>query len=137
MINVILEPKSSKNIIATIAIGSQYQYNWITHAEPNWKEYCIKHDLGLIVVTDDLIPKNDSHWKKANWQKMLLGQAIKNLNKGIKNVCHIDTDFIINPLAPNVFDNIDLSRISIVSQEKNLPFDDKLVKRKISFYSSA
>jgi len=133
MIETIIAPKKSGNVLVTIAIGIKYKSLWEKHASANWMEYCVKNDLGLLVITDDLIDKNHEYWKKANWQKLLLGEALKKHNSEIKNVCYIDTDFLINPNAPNIFDVSDLDKINLVSLFNNLPFDLNLVKKRIAF----
>ncbi len=51
----------------------------------------------------------------------------------IENLCYVDTDFLINPLAPNIFNNFNKNKISLVSQIKNLPYDLDFVRRKIAF----
>lgn len=124
----------SGNILATIAIGSQYIDDWETYALKNWENYCLKHELGLIVVDQDLIDKDDPLWKKATWQKMLLGECISKSYPSVKNVCYLDTDILINPFAPNIFDFHLENCISIVSQIKNLPFPLHETLRRIAFY---
>ena len=133
MIETIIAPKKSGNILVTIAIGVKYKSFWEKYASTNWMDYCDKNDLGLLVITDDLIDNNHEYWKKATWQKLLLGEALKKYNSEIKNVCYIDTDFLINPNAPNIFDVSDLDKINLVSLFNNLPFDLNLVKKRIAF----
>ncbi len=130
---LILEPGKSKNIIATIAIGSEYLDSWEQYALPNWKEYCIRNELGLLVINEDLISRNNKFWKKPTWQKLLIGDALNKSNLIIENVCYLDTDILINPNAPNIFDSYNSENFGLVSLRNNLPFPYEEVIRRIAF----
>ncbi len=134
MIKEIIGTKESGNAIISIAIGESYEKKWHRYVSKNWEYYCQKNKLGLFLVTDNLISKQNSHWKKATWQKLILGDSIKKYNKKVKNLCYIDSDFLINGNAKNVFDDYDEDKISLVSQFKDLPYDEHLIKRRISFF---
>jgi len=117
---VYLKSKSN-NYIVTIAIGKIYLNNWKEFALPTWKKYCLKHDIGLIVFTKELISKEDPKWKKPTWQKLLLGIKLSELKLIIKNVCYMDTDFLINYVnAPNIFKFYNPKTIGVVSMHKNI-----------------
>lgn len=133
MFKIIKKPKLSKNYLSTIAIGDVYYNNWFKYALPTWIKYCDNNDLGIIVITDDLIKKTDSYWKKATWQKLLLGKTFSENNIDIENICYLDTDILINHHAPNIFDSYDKEKIAVVSQRKNLdqPLNETL--RKLAF----
>ncbi len=133
MDKLILSTKSG-NYLVTVAIGKKYLNLWEKYAKFNWIIYCKKNNLGLIVITKDLINKSNKFWKKANWQKLLIGEFLKNkyLNN-VKNVCYLDTDILINPFSPNVFKFHDESKISIVSSVRNLPYDLNESRKKVAF----
>ena len=59
MIEVYRPNGCSGNCLVTIAIGDVYKSEWKTHALPGWLKYCDRHDLGLFVVTADLIAKEE------------------------------------------------------------------------------
>ena len=130
---IIRKPKKNKNYLATIAIGEKYFNDWYNFALPNWIKYCENNDIGIIAVTDDLISKNDQYWKKATWQKLLLGSKIKEKGIDIENVCYLDSDILANPFAPDIFFNYDEESIAVVSQKKNLeqPLNETL--RRLAF----
>ncbi len=130
---VIIKPKKSKNVIATIAIGEVYYNEWSKNILPNWKKYCQNNNLGLIVFKNHLISENDPKWKKPHWQKMLVGREIKKNNLNINSVCWLDTDTLVNPYAPNIFDYYDEKTIGLVSLRKNLPFNYNLAIKKLAF----
>lgn len=131
---IIIKPGQSGNIIVTIAIGKEYTENWMKYALPTWQKYCERHKLGLVVFDDDLISKNDITWKKPTWQKMIIGDYLSKHLENVVNVCYIDSDFIINYFAPNIFDFYTPSTIGLVSQYRNLPYVQEDVKRRIAFF---
>ena len=130
---LILESGSLKNYIVTIAIGEKYLNAWQNNSQKNWIEYCKKFEIGLIVIEKDMIDFNDFYWKKATWQKMLIGDYLKNQSFIINNICYLDTDFLINHHSPNIFENYDIRKIGLVSQVYNMPYKEIDVKRRIAF----
>jgi hypothetical protein len=133
VMKVIIEPGSSGNVIATIAIGGEYYNSWERYASPTWKKYCEHHGLGLIVFDNDMLSTESNLWKKRQWQKLLIGDELLKSMPTVRNVCYLDTDILINYTAPNVFDGYDEDTISLVSQNKSLPYPLESVLRRIAF----
>ena len=133
---IFLNPKKKKNFLVTIAIGKKYFKNWEEYSKKNWITYCKKYSLGLIVITDHLIDKKHKFWKKPTWQKLLIGSFLNtNLkNNTIQNLCYLDTDILINPLAPNIFEMWKKNKIGVVSMRNNIPYDYIQVRKYIAFY---
>ena len=130
---IIVEPGRSKNIMATIAIGEAHYKIWEQNALPGWLAYCKRYDLGLVAFDEDLVSQSDPQWKKATWQKLLIGNTLKTALPSVNNVCFLDTDILINPLAPNVFDSYDSKTVGLVSLRKNLPYPYDAVLRRVAF----
>jgi len=131
--NVLIEPGESKNVLTTIAIGEEYYNSWEQFAFPTWKKYCERNDLGLIVFDTDLLPKDSTIWKKPNWQKLLIGHELKINLPNVSNVCFLDTDILINFMAPNIFDSYNPDTIGLVSLHQNLPYPREEVLRRLAF----
>ena len=131
---VIIDPGISGNVITTIAIGEEYLQKWLEFALPSWRKYCELNNLGLVVFDEDLMPTTDSKWKKATWQKMIIGDYMSIHAKSVVNVCYLDSDFLINYCSPNIFDFYDEETIGLVSQYKNLPYPELDVKRRIAYF---
>ncbi len=129
----ILLNSKKKNFIVTIVIGEKYLKQWNEYAAPLWKKYCIKNDIGLIIIKDNLIEKSNFFWKKAVWQKMLVGEYLTKNEKKINNVCLLDSDILINPFSPNIFEFHNESKFSVISEIFNLPFNLERVKKKLAF----
>ena len=121
-------------MLATIAIGEQYLQPFMKYAYHTWAMYCHRHDLGLILFDEDLISPDHPKWKKATWQKYLIGEVVSNSNLKVENVCYLDTDILISPLAPNIFDQHKKGRVSLVSQWYNLPYRRDDILRRIAFF---
>ena len=131
--NIIRDLGSSGNALVTLAFGGKYLDYWQSNAANNWKRYCDFHDLGLIVIDSPLCPDSDKNWKKAHWQKLLVGEFLSEKLPNINNICFLDSDILINPLSPNIFDNYNSSTIALTSLRKNLPYPYDDVLRRMAF----
>jgi hypothetical protein len=120
-------------VLATIAIGEQYLQPFMKYAYHTWEMYCHRHDLGLILFDEDLISPDHPKWKKANWQKYLIPSVITESGLSVNNVCHLDTDILISPLAPNIFINYEPTKIGIVSLRTGLPLEHQQLCRMLAF----
>ena len=130
---VVIEPRRSGNVLATTAMGGDYYNNWYTYAFPSWKIYCERHGLGLVAFDKDLLSTDDEYWKKANWQKLLIGEVLAKSLPNVRNVCFIDTDFLVNPYGESVFDSYNENFIGLVSKRNNLPYSGESANRRIAF----
>ena len=130
---IYIEPGASGNILSTVAIGGAYLDSWESNALPGWLEYCRKHGLGLVVFHEEMLEKESGVWKKANWQKLLIGFALREAGVKVKNVCYLDTDILISPLAPDVFESYDEETICLVSQVHRLPQPLHQTLRRLAF----
>jgi len=131
--NIVLPLGSSRNLIATIAIGQEYFSPWEKYAQPSWVEYCRRNDLGLVVFDQELISSDQKEWKKPTWQKLLIGEILRKADIDANNVCYLDSDILINPTSPNIFDSYKPSTIGLTSVRKNLPFPLNEVLRRMAF----
>lgn len=130
---VCIKPGKSGNVLVTIAIGDSYLSAWKKNALPGWENYCRRHGLGLIAISEELISKENMVWKKATWQKNLIGEVLSKSNLNINSVCYLDSDILISPFAPNIFDNYDSETIGLVSQINGLPQPLHLTLRRLAF----
>ncbi len=130
---VYLKPGKSKNILTTIAIGPKYLSSWEKNAMPGWVNYCKAHDLGLVVFDKADSSTDDPFLKKTQWQKLLVGKKIQSSGLDVLNICYLDTDILISPLAPNIFDGYNTKKFRLVSQINNLPNDREYNLRRLAF----
>jgi len=129
---IIIKPK--KKLIACIAIGLEYRSLWEKNILPTWKLYCKKNNIGLVLFKNDLIEKKSLFWKKATWQRLLVGEVVKKKFPKVEELCVMDIDIIINPYSPDIFKSIKKNKINLTSLRKNLPFNYNDTIRKIAFF---
>jgi hypothetical protein len=132
MITSLIKPQ--KNTLVCIVIGKKFYSSWYKNIFPSWKLYCKKNKIGLIAFTDNLIQETDPFWKKATWQRLLVGEKVREKFKVVKNVCVIDVDILINPYSPNIFKLCKLNKINTTSLRSNLPFKYENTIRKLAFF---
>jgi len=132
--HIIRKPFHSRDYVVTIALGDDYLKNFKQYSLPTWLNYCEKHDLGIIVFTEPLIDTKSKIWKKANWQKLLIGKLIKQNDLRVDNVCFLDTDILINHFSPNIFKFYDCDTFGLVSQFENVPFPIFETQKRIAYY---
>lgn len=130
---ILRKPSNNANYIATVAIGDTFIKAWEYAALPSWIKYCEIYDLGLIVFDANLIDEKHPKWKKSNWQRLLIPEAILAAGYEICNVCYLDTDIIISPIARNIFEFHDPEKIGVVSQINGLPLDRHRALRLLAF----
>jgi hypothetical protein len=130
---VLIPPGRSGQILATIAIGASYYDVWHRHAMPGWRRYCTRHGLGLVAFDDDLIARDHPRWKKPTWQKLLVGNAVSQLLPSARQVCYLDTDILVNPTAPNIFDGWDPGTFGLISFRHNTPYPLESALRRMAF----
>jgi len=133
MLKIYRRPDTKKNWLVTVAIGEKYLTNFEKFALPSWKKYCERHDLGIVAVTNQLLAQDDPHWKKPNWQKLLVPKLLLSEFSHVELVCYLDTDILINPYAPNIFDHYDGKSYGLTSRVDNLPMPLDLVQRQFVF----
>jgi len=130
-IKTYLEFNSGKALV-TIAIGDKYLEKWEKNALPSWIQYAEKHKFSILAVVDDLIPKKDPKYKKPTWQKLIIPNYIISNDFNYNQIAYLDSDVLINPLAPNIFDSCDMEKINSTSLRFNLPYDYNKTLRKIA-----
>lgn len=125
--------KDARGLIATLAVGGDHLLRWEQYALPLWDQYCARHNLGLVAVTERIsaIGSGPTH---IMWQKFLIPEYIRNAFDYMQNMLYVDTDILINPQAPNVFDEFDSRGIGLVSQVSKLPYPHQEVLRRIAFF---
>jgi hypothetical protein len=130
---VYIQPGVSGDVLTTIAVGAPYMEAWEAHAKPGLEAYCRRHGLGLIAFDRDLLPEGDPNWKKPTWQKMLIAESLAMSGIQANNVCYVDSDILVNPFAPNIFNEYDPETIGLVSQIHGLPQPLHETLRRLAF----
>jgi len=122
----------SGNYIVTLAIGKKYYKNWEKYAKRTWVDYCNKHDIGLIIVINSLDSSNK--FEKIQWEKFLIPKHILNNYPEVLNICYLDTDILISPIAPNIFLQLEVGSVGLVSARHNLPYSYIETMMRVSWF---
>jgi hypothetical protein len=133
-LRVINVTEDTKNVLVTTAIGKTYLRDWEQFSLPSWQKYAEKYQLGIACVTEDLLEKDDPHYKNGSWQKLLAPSAVLDEFPQVERFCLLDTDIQIGPFAPDIFANAPEGVYSVVSQLKGLPFPLDEVLRRMAFF---
>jgi len=91
-----------RNAIVCLALGNAYAEAFARRSYPRAKAYCEAIGADLIVFTSPLDVTERAQARSPAWQKLLVftqPEVIK-----YENVCFIDSDILINPASPNIFD---------------------------------
>jgi hypothetical protein len=91
----------AKQAIATIVIGDAYKKNFDAVFLPSWQNYAEQHGLELVIFERLLDTSETAQHRNIAWQKLLI--ASQEETRGFDDVCWIDADVMINPMAPNIF----------------------------------
>lgn len=127
-------PPSSGNerFIATLAIGKEYLDRWEALSLPFWRIFCERHDLGLVAM---IHPYADPQARRPDWQKFLVGRAMRDFGHESGRVCFVDYDIIPNPFAPDVFAAMNRGMVGFVSEIFGLPYGESSeLLRRMAFH---
>jgi hypothetical protein len=134
MMKIIKNSDTSGNYIVTTVVGDKYLNSWKEFALPSWEKYANKYDLGLIIVSEELISDDHPKYKKIHWQKLLILSELESKFDFVINICLLDSDILINPFSPNIFDGYKEDSVALISKRKNLPFPYHDCMKRISFF---
>ena len=124
--------KNSSKAIATVAVGESYLENWEKNSLPGWMDYAKRFEISIFVFLTRLGGAEEASARSAAWDKLLIPQFLGKSHPQLSEICLLDTDFAIGPVAPNIFERHTPGKYSVVSQERNLPFPIKEVRRRIA-----
>lgn len=120
-------------VLVTTAIGGDYFHNWSQFSAPTWITYADRHKLGIAVLTD--IPEAYAlpPFLNGAWAKLVAPQIVLERFPRVNRFLLIDTDILISPIAPNIFDAVPEGRFGVVSLE-NTPYPRGEVRRRVAFF---
>jgi hypothetical protein len=99
-----------RRALATLAIGETYSRLFHERCEDNWRAYCKRHGIDLVVLEKPLDESARAASRSPAWQKCLILE-----HPGLEHydqVCWIDTDILIHPSAPSVFEGVPLGKVA-------------------------
>jgi hypothetical protein len=125
--------EETRSALVTTAIGSNYLQDFISYSLPYWLLYAQKHQLAIIALTDiEAFNQKDSSMNGA-WLKLLAPSVVARFFPRMERIALVDTDVIINPIAPDVFHACPNQEIGVVSLTKSLPFDLLFARKRLAY----
>ena len=104
--NIFLEDHSvrfrreHRNALVTICIGDEYWSLWRDLCQTDWRAYCDKVKLDLIVVKQHLDLSDRAKRRSPAWQKLLL--LSQPWADDYERIVWLDSDIVILPSAPDI-----------------------------------
>ena len=123
----------SQRALTTTAIGKNYTQDFVNYSLPTWKAYAQKHDFAIILFSDGSVPETTFSSLNGAWLKMLVPQLVAENFPQIEQLAVIDTDILINPASPNIFDGFRPGSVGIVSSTRGFDFDLEQTKKRMAF----
>lgn len=100
--------------------------DWIDCTHGPMKEYAKKCDADFFIFDHD--PVEMSHLNKYQFWRIL---EVKNLfEKGYDRILHLDTDVLVTPNAPNLFEVVDEDHIGVVFEDCGTRKNERLKRIK-------
>lgn len=123
----------SKNAFVTTAIGGTYFEDFVAFTLPYWLLYARRRDITVVVIRGDADLKLHPGGPSGAWLKLLAPSYVGAILPDIERYALVDTDLIVNPVAPNLFAQVPRGEVGVVSQTRGLPFDLIHAKKRMAF----
>lgn len=99
--------------IVSLVLGELYQNRFRRQCYANWKSYASRHGLDLIVFEEPLDDSARAKSRSPAWQKCLA--VTDDRVRHYEQVAWIDSDILISPTAPNIFDAVPAETVGAVA----------------------
>jgi hypothetical protein len=115
--------------LVTLAVGDSYVAQWRELFAPGWCQYAQRHSIDIVVID---VPPDPSDRRNVSWQKCLAPGGYHAGKYG--RIALIDADIAINPLSPNIFDQLPAEYIGGVISGSHIHADLQgvLIGRKLN-----
>jgi hypothetical protein len=101
-----------KKALVTLTVGDRYILNYKKYSYDSWVKYAQNNNLDLVVIENVIDESQRAQSRSPAWQKCLITshEDVKKYDQ----VAWIDSDILINPASPNVFENVPIEMIGAV-----------------------
>ena len=124
---------STRAALVTTAIGGDYLKDFRRFSLPYWQKYAEKHDIGIIALTDLEAFGRNTRGMNGAWLKLLAPEVVALHYPNLERIALVDTDVIMSPGAPDIFQAAPPNQIAVVSEYENLPYRLVEVKKRMAF----
>ena len=125
--------ESTRHALVTTAIGGHYLQDFVEFSLPTWQLYSKRHGLGIVVFSDHSVSDEALEELNGAWVKMLSPKLLEQHFPWIERLALADTDIIINPSSPNVFDATPEGYVGVVPEFSSDPSRDIESKKRMAF----
>jgi hypothetical protein len=101
-----------KRALVTLALGEKYETNFRSFCHDSWTSYARRHNVDIVVITHTLDNSARAASRSPAWQKCLI--LDQEQLRQYDQVAWVDSDILINPQSPSVFENVPLEMIGAV-----------------------
>jgi len=125
--------EDTRHALVTSAIGGRYLPDFVEFSLHTWELYARRYGLGIIIFSDGSVSKETLGQLNGSWFKMLLPELVAHQLPQIDRIALIDTDIIVNPAAPNLFDATPQGYVGVVPEFSADPQHDVEAKKRLSY----
>jgi len=101
--------------IVTLVVGPNYRHHWHSVARPSWEHYAGRHGYQLIVFERPIDESPMGLERSPAWQKLLILRQSE--LQHFDQVLWLDSDIIINPLAPCAVSQVPIEKVGAVPDQ--------------------
>jgi len=123
----------TRHALVTSAIGGRYLEDFRQFSLPTWQKYAQRCGAGVVVFSDGSVSEDTLGGFNGAWLKMLLPELVNQQFPQIKRLALVDTDIIINPAAPDVFEATPQGHVGVVPEFSPKPGMDNLSRKRMAF----
>jgi len=113
------------NVVFLVSIGDKPEY---LASQQSWAKWCKKNNVELFVLTEEVRPKEEMFY---NFQRYYMYHLLENSGIDYDGVLTVDSDTLIHPDAPNIFEMTSRDKLYMVRDTGSYDW----IIRGIQFYS--
>jgi len=103
-----------KKALTTLNVGDAYRARWERLSKKSWTAYCERHGYDLVPIEAPLDASERARKRSPSWQKcLILGHPGLT---GYDRVVWVDSDILINPLAPSIVEGVPPEKIGAIDE---------------------
>ena len=125
--------EGTRHALVTTAIGGSYLQDFVEFSLPTWQMYAHRYGLGIIVFSDGSVSEETLGGLNGAWLKIQLPELVAQKFPQITRLALVDTDIIINPASPSVFDATPEGYVGLVPELSPEPSRDVESKKRLAF----
>tara|TARA_B100000287_G_C20621400_1_gene776082 strand:+ start:22 stop:759 length:738 start_codon:yes stop_codon:yes gene_type:complete len=115
------------NVVFSVSIGNSPEYSL---SQQSWAKWCDKNNVELFILNQEIKPKEEMFY---NYQRYYMFHLLENSGIDYDGVLTIDSDTLIHPDAPNIFEMTSRDKLYMVRDTGSYDW----IIRGLEFYSES